>query len=89
MTVADLGLPAIGIAGVDNWLPVFGRALRNRRVVVLADGDDTGQGRNFANRVATDVDECATVLFEETDVNGYATTYGLDKLREKIELDRP
>jgi len=88
MTVAELDLPSFGIAGVDNWLPKFARALRNRRVVVLADGDDErGQGKNFAARVATDVDECATILFEGEDVNSYAVKYGLDALREKIELD--
>lgn len=87
MTVAELELPAIGIPGVENWLPLFARALRNRRVVVLADGDDDGQGKNFAARISTDVDESATVLFEGMDVNKYATEYGLDALREKIEID--
>lgn len=89
MTVAEIGLPAFGIPGVDNWLPKFARALRNRRVVVLADGDDEkGQGKNFAARVATDVDESATVLFEGEDVNSYYMKHGPDALREKITLDR-
>lgn len=87
MTVAQLQLPVIGIAGVDNWNSVFARALRNRRVVVLADGDDDGQGLNFAKRVATDVDDCATILFEGMDVNRYRMEYGLDGLKEKIRLD--
>ncbi len=84
MTVAQLGLPAIGIAGVDNWLPVFARALRNRRVVVLADGDDGGAGKDFARRVLTDVDESGTILFEGTDVNQFFLDYGRDALLEKI-----
>lgn len=87
MTVAQLGLPAIGIPGVDNWSSVFARALRNRRVIVLADGDDEGQGQKFAREVSTDVDDCATVLFEGMDVNRYRMEYGLDALREKIEFD--
>lgn len=87
MTVATLGLPVIGIPGVDNWLPIFARALRNREVVVLADGDDDGQGMNFAQRIARDVDECMTVLFEGEDVNSYRMKYGLDALEEKIKFD--
>jgi 5S rRNA maturation endonuclease (ribonuclease M5) len=83
-----LNLPVIGVPGVDSWVPLFARALRNRRVVVLADGDDNGQGKNFAARVSTDVDECATILFDGTDVNKYRMDFGLDALREKIELDR-
>lgn len=87
MTVHQLGFPAIGVPGVENWDPVFARALRNRRVIVLADGDDKGQGMNFARRVSTDVDDCATVLFEGVDVNKYRMEHGLDGLREKIEFD--
>lgn len=84
MTVAQLGLPAVGLPGVSQWDKVFARAFRNRTVVVLADGDDKGQGRQLAERVLTDVEACSIVLFEGEDVNSYRMKYGLDGLREKI-----
>lgn len=84
LTIADIGLPAVGLPGVDSWEKVFARAFRNRKVVVLADGDDKGQGWDFANKVLRDVDECETILFEDEDVNSFFVKHGVDSLREKI-----
>lgn len=85
LTVAQLGLPVVGAPGVENWESWFGRVFRNRRVVALADGDDKhGQGENFARRVSTDVEDCAIVLFESTDVNKFYMDNGDDALLQKI-----
>lgn len=87
MTVAMLGLPAVGVPGVTQWSPVFARAFRNRRVVVLADGDDTGQGQQLAERVSTDVEECGIILFEGEDVNSYWVKHGADAMKEKLGIE--
>lgn len=86
MSVALLGLPAIGIPGVDNWNPVFARALRNRRVVILADSDDEGQGKRFAEKVSSQVDEADTVgMPAGHDVNSFLVKEGASALRALIE----
>lgn len=88
MTVATLGAPAVGFPGVDTWgsSPVFPRAFRNRKVVVLAQGDDDGQSMTFANKILRDVEDCDVILFEGEDVNSFYIKYGHQKLREKIGL---
>lgn len=88
MTVATLGAPAVGFPGVDTWeaTPVFSRAFRNRKVVVLAQGDDDGQSLKFANKILRDVEDCDVILFEGEDVNSFYMKYGHEKLREKIGL---
>lgn len=77
-------LPSIGIPGVKQWLPLYRRVLRNRRVIVLADGDDNGEGLEFAKQVLMSVDDCGTILFEGHDVNSYYLEYGEDELRRKV-----
>lgn len=84
ITAAQAGLPAVGIPGINQWEKRFARAFRNRRVVVLADGDDSGQGLGFAEKVMADVDSCGIVLFDGTDVNKFFVDYGKDKLLEKV-----
>jgi DNA primase len=42
---ADMaGLPAVGFPGVNSWQKMFWRMFRYRRVAILADNDDKGQG---------------------------------------------
>jgi DNA primase len=84
LTVADVSLPVVGFPGVDAWDKPFARAFRNRRVVVLADGDDKGQGLKFATRIQVDVEQCDVILFEGEDVNSYRMKYGVDALKEKM-----
>lgn len=84
MTVSMLHLPVVGMPGVGTWERKFARAFRNRKVVVLADGDDDGQGKEFANRIRGDVEDADVILFEGEDVNSYLQKYSLEKLREKI-----
>lgn len=78
------GLPALGIPGVMQWRRTFARALRNRRVVVLADGDDNGEGEKFANTISGDVDDCGVVLLTGEDVNSYFIKHGRAGLRERV-----
>jgi len=80
------GLPALGIPGVKQWRRTFSRALRNRRVVVLADGDDNGEGERFADTISGDVDDCGVILLTDEDVNSYFMKHGKDGLRERVGL---
>lgn len=84
LTVSCLGLPAVGVPGVGQWSPVFARAFRNRKVVVLADGDDTGQGEDLARRILGDVEECDIIIFQGEDVNSFWLKYGEKELRSKL-----
>jgi DNA primase len=79
------GFPAIGIAGVNNWKPVFSRAFRFRKVAILADNDDAGQGLEFAQRVQRDVRGSRIVLMPSgTDVNKVIVDSGVDSLRKMV-----
>jgi len=89
ITLAQLGVPAIAIPGAENWNPVAARALRNRRVVVLADGDGkpgkgAQAGRKLADQILTAVDDAGMIVMEGTDVNEYFNTHGAEKLLEYI-----
>jgi DNA primase len=89
ITLAQLGVPAIAIPGAENWNPVAARALRNRRVVVLADGDGkpgkgAAAGRRLADQILTAVDDAGKIVMEGTDVNEYFNTHGAEKLLEYI-----
>lgn len=79
------GYPAIGIAGVNNWKPVFARAFRFRKVAILADNDDAGQGLEFAKRVQTDVRGARIVLMPQGyDVNKVVSEDGVDALKKMV-----
>lgn len=84
ITASMCGLPAVGVPGVDTWEKKNYRAFRNRRVIILADGDDKGQGLQFAETVMANVDNCGIILFDGTDVNKFYVDYGKDALLEKV-----
>lgn len=84
ITLAQLGVPAVAVPGVENLDVRLWRAFRNRHVVVVADGDDDGQGRKFADKVLTLLDDSAMILMEGHDVNSYFTLHGEEKLLQKI-----
>ncbi len=79
------GLPAVGVPGVTSWKPPFARVFMNREVVVLADNDDSGEGKKFADQIYRSLDGCDTILMDRGyDVARYAAEFGIDKLREKV-----
>lgn len=79
------GLCAIGVPGATSWKSAFARVLRNREVVVLADNDDGGEGRKFADEIVASVDQGEIVLMDKGhDVCSYVQQYGLSALREKV-----
>lgn len=85
ITLWQLGIPAIAIPGVTNWNPVVPRILRNRKIVVLADGDDKeGQGMKLGKKILTSVDGSAIVKMEGTDVNQFYMDKGAEELMSYI-----
>jgi DNA primase len=85
ITAHQAGFKAIGIPGANAWQPIFGKILRFRKVIVLADNDDHGEGLKFAKTVQNDVRGARIVLMESGhDVNSFVMAEGEDALREKI-----
>lgn len=89
ITLTQLGVPAVAIPGANNWNPVAGRALRHRRIVVLADGDGkTAKGREagpkLGKQLLSSLDDCGMIIMEGTDVNQYFLDHGGDQLLEYI-----
>lgn len=80
------GYPAIGVAGVNNWQSVFARVFRYRKVAILADNDDAGQGLEFAKQVQKDVKGSRIILMPEgMDVNKLIIEQGFEALSKMIE----
>lgn len=81
------GLPSIGIPGAKNWRSVFARAFRFRRVVILADNDDHGEGLEFAETVQKDLKGSRIILMDSGyDVNRFVVENGTTALRKKIGI---
>lgn len=81
VVLKQIGVPSIAIPGATNWTVAAARALRNREVVVLADGDDSNEeGLNLGKRICKDVDNASLVLMYGTDVNQFFLDNGKDEL---------
>jgi len=86
MTVHQMGLPAVGVAGVSNWDKAWFRVFTNHRCVVLADNDDNGQGQGLAEEIQKTIRDCSTlVLPSGHDVNSFYTEVGEDALGYLID----
>ncbi len=80
------GFSAVGIPGVKNWKPVFRTMFAYRNLTVLADNDDNGQGKEFANRLAEELRGVKVILMPRGhDVSSYLQEFGVDALRDFIE----
>jgi DNA primase len=84
ITLAQLGIPAVAVPGVHNWDPRSAALFRNRRVIIPADGDDNGQGREFAERLGRDIEVCNFVVIQDGDVNSLFVKEGAEKLMAVI-----
>lgn len=79
------GINAIGIPGATSWQSVYGRALRFRKVVILADNDDHGEGMRFAESVQRDVRGARIVLMPKGfDVNSFLIDQGPEALKKMV-----
>jgi DNA primase len=79
------GYPSVAVPGVKNWRPVFARAFRFRKVAILADNDDSGQGLEFARMVQKDIHGSRIVLMPDgMDVNKLVVEDGLEALKRMV-----
>lgn len=88
MTAVQAGINAIGIPGANAWQRLYGRAFKFRKVVILADNDDHGEGLKFAETVQADIRGSRIVLIDSGhDVNSYVAAFGEHALRLKVGAD--
>lgn len=79
------GINAIGISGANAWQSVYGRMLRYRKVAILADNDDHGEGMKFAEKVQHDTPGARIVLMPKGyDVNSFLTDQGPEALKKLV-----
>jgi DNA primase len=83
LTLSMAGLPAVGVAGVENWKAHFARCLEDfSRILIFADGDKAG--RKFASFLAREVRAVPIRLPDGQDVNSLYVRDGADALRKLI-----
>lgn len=75
---ALVGVPAVGVPGVNSWQPYWSRLFPDYgRVVVPVDGDDAGKG--FGHRIAKQMSNAVIVHMPPGhDVNSLYTSGGAD-----------
>lgn len=79
------GFASVGVPGANSWSGVYAKILRYRKVIILADNDDHGEGLKFAKQVREDVRGSRIKLMPKGhDVNSYLVEFGTDSLREFI-----
>lgn len=87
-----VGLPAVGVAGVDNWAPHFPRVLEGfDRILILTDNDLKDDGRNpgkeLQSRLLRELPQSVPVdLPPGEDVNSYTITHGVSAVRDLVGL---
>lgn len=90
IAATQAGIPAIGIPGVQSWKPYMRHMMSGfSRVMVLADNDDKGQGQQFGEMIAEQLDEVKVVLAPKGhDVNSTLKELGIHGLREHFGIDK-
>ena len=85
-----VGIPAVGVAGVSQWKPWFGKLFESyERVLVFADNDVKEDGRNpgmeLAKLIKEELGKADIVhLPDNTDVNDVMLQYGQDWFLERL-----
>jgi DNA primase len=87
---ADLGvsLPAVGVAGVSAFKSYFARCFKGYKAVfMLADGDDKGQGMEFAEKLAEQIKNLRICPMPAGhDVNSFVLANGPEALLDLLEI---
>jgi DNA primase len=76
------GIPSVGVPGVETWTrhPEWASLFRGyRRVLMFADDDEPG--RDFAKRVAREIDTAEIVRLPGKDANASYLEYGREEIR--------
>lgn len=85
MTAQQCDIPAIGIAGAQAWQDLYYRAFMYRRVIIIADNDDHGEGLKFAEKVQSSVRGSRIVLMPNgEDANSFYVKNGRDEFRKMV-----
>jgi len=86
ITATVSGVPTVGVAGVDAWLPHFAQPfLGYARVWVFQDNDDDGAGQRFANGIAGLLPNALIVpAMKGEDVNSMVVKHGKVALLERV-----
>lgn len=89
ITAWMLGFYAVGIAGVAAWKDVYQPLFRYRKVTIVADMDDgSGQGMDFAKKVAGKLGGCSIVPMERGhDLNSFFVERGGEATLKHIKGD--
>ncbi len=83
MSAVQAGIPAVGVPGSKAWSPVFRLAFKYRKVIILADNDDHGEGLQMAENIMQSVPGARVVLMPEgEDVNSFLVKNDEKALRE-------
>lgn len=79
-----VGIPAVGVPGVNNWKKHYTRLLLDfEKVFLFADGDNAGS--EFAKSLARELPNLITIQAPEgEDVNSLYKANGADYFKEKI-----
>lgn len=86
MVAHQIGLKSVGVAGVSNWDNNWWRVFVNRKVFVLADNDDKGQGIEFAQSIEASLKNVTVVLMDSGhDVSSLVNSKGADYLLKLIQ----
>lgn len=81
-----VGIPAVGIPGVNNWKPHYRKLLQDfETILIFADGDQPGQ--DFARKVSREISGVVIVNMPEgEDVNSMYMLNGEQWLKEKAGI---
>ncbi|MEO6086936.1 MAG: topoisomerase [Umezawaea sp.] len=86
ITATVSGVPTVGVAGTDAWLPHFAQPFRGYETVwVFQDNDDDGAGHRFATSVAGVLPNAVIVTaLPGEDINSMIVKHGKAALLQKL-----
>jgi DNA primase len=84
VTLSGMGIPAVGVPGVNNWKKHYARILQDfETVYVFADGDQPGQ--DFAKRLGSALRNVVVISMPDgEDVNSIYQKFGPNAIWKKL-----
>lgn len=89
ITLAQAGIPAVGIPGASAWKDFFDLLFEGySEVLICGDNDDSGAGRQFVAKVAKMVPGPRVVMMPQGhDINSYYCEFGRAALMDYLEIN--